>query len=134
MQVAQPTIYKLGYRDDNASLIIEERPGIDLAGGTGHDWGLYVAVLERISEEAFLELCHPTTYPRLSVDEPPKYETVTAPIDLGAHLTVEEDTLIDEMLPRLAERTLPAELILTIGGRGKPTFRIETEISLYDED
>ena len=133
MQVAQPAIDKPGFVGDNASLLIEERPDIDQVVNTRHDWSCYVALLERILVEAFFEPYHPTTYPRLSVYEPPKYETVTTPIDLGAYLTIEEDTLIDEMLPRLAERTLPAELILTIGGRGKPTFRIETEISLYDE-
>jgi hypothetical protein len=135
MQVAQPAIDQLGFRGDNASLIIEERPRIDPTGGTPHDWGLYVAVLEEIClGGAFFQPRHLTTYPRLFVGELPKYESVTAPIDFGARLTGEEDALIDEKLPRLARRTLPVELVLTISGRGKPTLRIETEISLYDED
>lgn len=135
MQVTQPAIAQLGFRGDNASLIIEERPRIDPTRGTLHNWGLYVAELEKIGlGGAFFQPRHLTTYPRLFLGDLPRYESVTAPIDFGARLTGEEDTLIDEMLPRLARRTLPVELVLTIGGRGKPTLRIETEISLYDED
>jgi hypothetical protein len=135
MQVAQPAIDKLGFRGDNASLIIEERPRIDPTRGTPHDWGLYLAELERIaSGGAFFEPRHLTTYPRLFIGEFPKYQSVTASVDFGTCSTGEQDALIDEMLPRLARRTLPVGLVLTIGGRGKPIFRIETEISLDDED
>lgn len=134
MQWAQPAIGKLGFRNDNASLTIEETPRIDPTRGTPQDWGLYLAVLERIGlRGAFLEPRHLTTYPRLFVSELPTSESVTTPIDFEAHLAKDEDVLIDEMLPRLVRRTLPVRLALTMGGRGKPAFKTEIEISLYDD-
>ncbi len=43
----------------------------------------------------------------------------------------EEDVLIDEPLPRLPLKVRPIELILKNGGKGKPAFTIETEISIH---
>lgn len=123
-------------QNDNASFFIKETPRVDLPGEVIGWFVQYLAALERINLEKRRrsELYHPATYSELFVCEAPIHESTTTLTDFEAHLTHEEETLIDEPLPRLPLQAQPVKVKLKIGGRGKPAFKIETEISLWDDD
>ncbi len=125
---------------DNSSLVIGDLTGFDPIGKRPEDWiRQWLAVLGQINLErmrfqsygliGFSELCG---------DYIPVYETMTAQINMTIGLVheegaLEEDILIDEPLPRLPARVQLIKLRLMTRGRGKPTFRLETEIDLYDD-
>lgn len=90
-----------------------------------------LAPRERTLDEVMEEVLH--EYPELFIDEATVPESVTTTIDFNARLT-QEDVLIDEPLLSLPLQVLPIELILKNGGRGEPAFKMETEISIHDDD
>jgi len=99
----------------------------------GHAAGspVILAPRERTLDEVMEEILH--EYPELFIDEATVPESVTTTTDFNARLT-QDDVLIDEPLPRLPLQVLPIELILKSGGRGEPAFKMETEISIHDDD
>jgi hypothetical protein len=60
-------------------------------------------------------------------------ESVTESLDLGTHLAYEENTWIDEPLPRLPLRTQRIKVKLRMRGRGEPRLGFEREIDLRDD-
>jgi hypothetical protein len=125
---------------DNSSLVIGDLTGFDPMGERREDQiRQWLAVLDQI----YLERTRFRPYDLISfseffLDDTPTYGTMTTQIDMTIGLVhkedaLEEDILIDEPLPRLPVKVQPIKLKLRIRGRGKPTFRLETEIDLYDD-
>lgn len=46
---------------------------------------------------------------------------------------ITEETWIDEPLPRIPLEVYPINVMVTIGGKGKPRFKVETLINIYDD-
>jgi hypothetical protein len=137
----QLTLDKTQFKISNAALVVEDRPAFDpVEEGWGYwlpDWlaALQQANLAKARSEVD-DLTALSVF--FFIDYIPTYGTMTIQMDMTIGLVhkegaLEEDILIDEPLPRLPARVQPVKLRLITRGRGKPTFRLETEIDLYDD-
>lgn len=125
---------------DNSSLVIGDLTGFGPMGERPEDSiPQWLAVLRQINlERRRFQPYGLIGFSELYRDYTATYETMTTQIDMTIGLVheegpLEEDILIDEPLPRLPVRVQAIKLRLMTRGRGKPRFRMETEIDLYDD-
>ncbi len=64
----------------------------------------------------------------------PLYESGTVPLVIGAKPIPEEETWMDEPLPRLPLETRHVRIRFRVAGQGTPRPGFEVESSLYDDE
>ncbi len=121
---------------DNASLLVGETPLVD---SSGELVPAYFAQFQRFPELAdaaaiTAQLRSMIARLRTLVQETASlYQSTTTLSTFGTTPVADEETVIDERLPCPPLDVRSVKLTFRYAGRGSPSFRVATEVSLYDD-